>query len=129
MARGTVLVAEDDPPILATLAGVLSDAGFHVLEAETGDSALSLFEANDVNLLLTDIAITGPFDGVSLAQRVRQQHPHLPIIFLSGHFDGLAKADGVASPSAFFVKPARLDEIVRTVERLLDEGGGPARQS
>ena len=121
MSANTILVAEDEPSTLETLGRALLDAGFAVLQADKASSAVSLFDSNDVDLLLTDIPLPGPLDGVALAEWMRQRKPHLPVVFLSGHFNRLATADALPPPSAFLVKPVSLEEVVSVVARLLDE--------
>ena len=105
MPANTILIAEDEPSTLESLGHALLDAGFAVLRADKASSAVALFESNDVNLLLTDIAIPGPLDGVALAHLIRQRKPHLPVVFLSGHFNRLAMADGVLRPAPSWLSP------------------------
>jgi CheY-like chemotaxis protein len=79
-----LLLVEDDPLLRMTLAEVLGEAGFAVLEAEDAESALGLLAApDDVALLLTDINLPGA-DGFALARAARRLRPGLPVVYASG---------------------------------------------
>jgi CheY-like chemotaxis protein len=79
-----LLLVEDDPLLRMTLAEVLGEAGFAVLEAEDAESALGLLAAHDdLALLLTDINLPGA-DGFALARAARRLRPGLPVVYASG---------------------------------------------
>ena len=85
MASHRLLLVEDEFLIRMTLSEVLTDDGFEVLEAEDGPAALALLEKeDDIALMLTDIQLPGGVDGKTLASRVRERRPDLPVIFMSG---------------------------------------------
>lgn len=113
-----VLVVEDEFLIRLTLAEALGDEGFEVLEAETGDAALSMLHAGSgVRLLLTDIQLPGTLNGHVLAQRVRQTLPDLPVIFMTGRLEPDMGAS--ASPlDVFIAKPYTLTAICDAAKRL-----------
>ncbi|MBV9999454.1 MAG: response regulator [Verrucomicrobia bacterium] len=82
----TFLVVDDEPFILEYVRQVLSRLGQRVLTARNGDEAWSLFERqrNTIDFLLTDIMMPDSIDGFTLAERVRQVKPSLPILFITG---------------------------------------------
>ena len=85
MAAHRLLLVEDEFLIRMTLAEVLTDDGFEVVEAEDGGSALALLASGDgIALMLTDIQLPGELDGKTLASKVREHKPDLPVIFMSG---------------------------------------------
>jgi two-component system, response regulator PdtaR len=81
-----ILVVEDEGLQRIWLAEVLEDAGFHVLSASTGDSALELLNAahEDVCAIVTDVQMPGATDGLDLVREVRDRWPHIGVIILSG---------------------------------------------
>ncbi len=70
------LVAEDEPLVRMEAADVLGEAGFDVLEASTTPAALAYLEMHpEITLLLTDVVMPGPIDGLALAHEVRRRWP------------------------------------------------------
>lgn len=111
-----ILVVEDEFLIRMTLAEALGDEGFEVLEAETGDVALPMLEADDsIRLLLTDIQLPGKLNGRMLAARARVRAPTLPIIFMTGQPD---PADAATALDVFISKPYTLNDICQAARRL-----------
>ncbi len=113
-----ILVVEDEFLIRLTLSEALGDEGFEVLEAETGDDALPLLQADtDIRLLLTDIQLPGTLNGHALVQRARQTLPNLPVIFMTGRLEQDMGAS--ASPLDVFIsKPYTLTAICDAAKRL-----------
>ena len=70
---GTVLVVEDEPAVREIAIAILSDLGYHVLEAADGEDALRVFgaHASSVDLLLTDVVLPGKVRGREMAERIR----------------------------------------------------------
>ena len=74
-ATRRLLLVEDDPLLRMTLAEVLTEAGFTVVEAADAESALRLVASrDDLDLLLTDINLPGA-DGFALASAARRLRP------------------------------------------------------
>ncbi len=83
IASLAILVAEDDPAILATLAAFLREEGHRVLLAHNGDEAVSVLRYEPVDLVLTDVLMPRK-DGLEFIQEMHQRWPKLPIIAMSG---------------------------------------------
>ena len=83
----TILVAEDDPALRRLALQVLRRCGYRVFEARTGQEALSLWElhAGEIDLLLTDMVMPEGINGRELAERLRRDKDHLPVIYTSGY--------------------------------------------
>src|SRR5947209_2974364 len=111
-----VLIVEDEFLIRMTLAEALGDEGFEVLEAETGDAALPMLQADpEIQLLLTDIQLPGRLNGRALALKAREHKPTLPIIYMTGRPD----PGDMASPLDVFIsKPYTLNDICEAARRL-----------
>jgi CheY-like chemotaxis protein len=112
----TVLVVEDEPFILDMISEELTGQGFSVLEAETGEAALSIIESGQmVDVLFTDIRLPGELDGWQLAATAREAKPELPVIYASGY----AVEQGPAVPGSVFLKkpylPSAIAETIRTL--------------
>lgn len=117
MAR--ILLTEDDASLRLFLSRALETAGHHVVQAEDGNAALPLIEADRFDLLLTDIVMPG-LDGIELAQRARAIAPDLRVMFITGFAAVALTAADAAPPGAKVLsKPIHLREIVSEVERMI----------
>lgn len=121
-----ILIVEDEPLIRVMLAEELSDAGFDVDQAASGDEAAALVRDGHVafGLLITDIHMPGTHDGVAVARLMRQQVPLLPVLYVSGRPDIFNTIRPPAQNDAFLAKPFRLSDLVRIVHSLLGDKGG-----
>ena len=118
-----VLIVEDEFLIRLTLAEALGDEGFEVLEAESGDVALEILEADPaIKLLLTDIQLPGALDGRMLAERIRASVPMLPIIYMTGHPN---PGDQASALDVFISKPYTLNDICAVARRLTASATSP----
>lgn len=116
-----LLLVEDDPLLRMTLAEVLAEAGFAVLEAEDAESALGLLAVHeDLALLLTDINLPGA-DGFALARAARRLRPGLPVVYASGR---LSEPDPRrALPDApFLAKPFSVSAALDTLRGAMGRG-------
>ncbi len=116
-AAPTVLVVEDEVLIRMSLAAVLRDEGFTVIEACDADEALVALAATSIDLLLTDVRMNGSMDGLDLAVQVRSTMPHLKIVVVSGHLAAV-ETHGVAD--AFVPKPYLAENVVARVKAILN---------
>lgn len=114
---GTVLVAEDEPEIRALVTRVLSKAGYRVITASDGIEALERLEQADApSLVITDLAMPR-MGGIELRDRIRSQHPELPVLFISGFVD---EAAAKLSPRELILeKPFRSKDLLARIRALL----------
>jgi UDP-3-O-[3-hydroxymyristoyl] N-acetylglucosamine deacetylase len=82
--KGLVLIVDDEPGILATLAGVFSDQGFRTLETGSGDEALSLYRERSPDVVFLDIWLPDR-DGLEMLQAIREHDPAAAVVMMSGH--------------------------------------------
>lgn len=82
----TILVVDDDPPILQVVRRMLEQADYVVLTSLSGDHAWNVIKRGHarVDLVLTDIVMPGSLDGFALAAKVRQGELKLPVLFMTG---------------------------------------------
>jgi CheY-like chemotaxis protein len=114
-ATRRLLLVEDDPLVRATLAEVLTEAGFAVIEAEDAETAIGLVACHDdLDVLLTDINLPGA-DGFALASAARRLRPGLPVVYASGR---LSETDPRrALPGApFLAKPFSVSSAIATLQ-------------
>ena len=80
--EGRILAVDDDPSIRALLEHELSDEGFDVRTAASGDEALRLARTELPDLVILDIMMQG-LDGISVCRRLRERDPDLAILLLT----------------------------------------------
>jgi CheY-like chemotaxis protein len=102
----TVLIVENEAIVRLELKAQLLDMGLIVLTAADADEAIVLLDAHaEIRLLLTDIRMPGPMDGLRLAHHVRRRWPPVRIIVISGLID--TKLSQLPADSIFLSKPYR----------------------
>ena len=116
----TVLVVEDDAAVSRVTRRLLAGAGYEVLEAGDGETALAVCRehAGDVDLLVTDVIMPG-MSGKALAGRLRQLRPGLPVVYVSGHAPEVVGRRGVDASSVVLSKPFNGDGLLRAVDQAL----------
>ena len=80
---GRILLADDDPALLAICQRILTGGGFTVDTARDGESAAALFEGARYDAVVSDINMPG-LDGVGLLERVRQRDLDVPVVLMTG---------------------------------------------
>jgi CheY-like chemotaxis protein len=116
----TILVVEDDPLLRRTAAEALSEQGYRVIAAESGQQALAcLAQIPEISLLFTDVRMPGGMSGVDLALAARRHRPDLQVMFATGFSDPVTIAKWPELLD-LLSKPYSLDELcARVAARLL----------
>jgi CheY-like chemotaxis protein len=116
--QGTVLVVDDEVELLEVAVTYLQAMGFTVLSAGDAPSALELVACTpELDLLLTDVIMPG-INGVALAQQIRQQHPDIPVIYVSGFPSSiLVERRQLHVDGPLVNKPYRRDELAAAVHQ------------
>lgn len=112
--RDTVLVVDDTPESLGFLTDMLDGAGYTVLIATDGESALRLVEQITPDLVLMDAAMPG-VDGFEACRRLKQKPSlaHLPVIFMTGLSETEHVLQGLAAGGVDYVsKPIVVEELL-----------------
>lgn len=117
MKKIRVLIVEDEPIIAADLADRLGDMGYEVVqECSSGSEVLAFFQNEEADLVIMDIKIDGPMDGIETAQKLLEIRS-LPLIYLTSNTDEstFARAKSTA-PAAFLTKPFRGKDLKHAIE-------------
>ena len=85
----TILVVEDEDDLRRALRRMLEHAGFRVLDAPDGSSALERHTSADVDLLVTDVIMPRGVTGVDVAAGFRSRDNDLPVLFVTGYSDDI----------------------------------------
>ena len=115
--RDTILVVDDTPETLGFLTDTLDHAGFTVLIATDGESALRLVEQITPDLVLMDAVMPG-LNGFDTCRRLKRNRmlTHLPVIFMTGLSDTGNVLEGLAAGGVDYVtKPLIVDELLARI--------------
>jgi CheY-like chemotaxis protein/anti-sigma regulatory factor (Ser/Thr protein kinase) len=91
---GTVLLVEDNPDVASVSASLLEQLGYTVYKVPDAETALREIERDGIDLVFSDIVMPGKMDGLSLARRLREIRPELPILLATGYSDAAADVRG-----------------------------------
>jgi DNA-binding response OmpR family regulator/DNA-binding CsgD family transcriptional regulator len=117
LRRDTILVVDDTPETLGFLTDTLDHAGFTVLIATDGESALNLVDQITPDLVLMDALMPG-MNGFETCRRLKLEKllSHLPVIFMTGLRDTEHVVEGLAAGGVDYVtKPIVIDELLARI--------------
>ncbi|MCP4372373.1 MAG: sigma-54-dependent Fis family transcriptional regulator, partial [Deltaproteobacteria bacterium] len=80
----SVLIVDDEPSILQSLGGLLSDEGFEIITASNGYEALKIIDKESPDLILLDIWMPG-IDGIETLKEIKKDNPYIQVIIITGH--------------------------------------------
>src|SRR5262249_46719913 len=121
----SVLVVDDDPPILRMLERTLAAEGYAVVTAVDGAGALVAVERSIPDVLVLDVGLPG-LDGYAVCRRLRGKGLALPILLLTARDavpDRVAGLD--AGADDYLVKPFATEELLARLRALLRRGTEP----
>jgi DNA-binding response OmpR family regulator len=114
----TVLIVDDEPRIARLVADYLQQAGYRVVEADNGRSALEQFRNHRPDLIVLDLGLP-ELDGLDVIREIRT-HSTVPIIILSARTDETDRVVGLElGADDYVVKPFGGRELVARVRALL----------
>ncbi len=113
--NGHVLLVEDNPDVASVSTGFLEQLGYSVQWAANAETAIQQVAQNGIDLMVSDIVMPGPMDGLKLAKTVRAMHPELPILLTTGYSEAAAKA---GSEFPILRKPFQIHELSGALAKL-----------
>jgi len=107
-----VLLVEDDANVRQVVRQQLIDLGHPVIEAEDADQALTMVaQIPDIGIVVSDILMPGSRNGRQLAEQIRQDHPQMRIVLMSGYAD----EDGKHQEPPILAKPFVRNELAQAL--------------
>jgi PAS domain S-box-containing protein len=121
---GVVLLVEDEDGVRRVARRALELHGFRVIEASNGTQALDHASREPaIALLLTDVMMPEML-GPDLVSQLRELRPDVPVLYMSGHAEEVARA-GLLDPSVPFLgKPFTPAQLVAKVREVLESAAG-----
>jgi two-component system cell cycle sensor histidine kinase/response regulator CckA len=117
----SILVIDDQATVRRMAHRLLSEWGFRVFEAESGEEAMEVLETAKIGIQLVVLDVVMPFqDGVQVAQRICQRWPEQRILYMSAHPAEVLAEHGLTELSIpFLAKPFTRDELLTKVSDAL----------
>ena len=119
MAKGTVLIVDDNPNMTALLSEMFELLEHSCREATDGNGALKLLEKEDFSLVITDLQMP-KMSGVELLQEIKDRRPKLPVVVISGC--NVRSSEGrvlKGLADEFLHKPFKIADIQSLVDKYL----------
>ena len=118
MNKRQILIVEDVPMISDFMELILSRQGYRITATVvSGEEAVTAALTTSPDLVLMDIRLVGPVDGIEAAERIRRASD-IPIVFVSAHtdLDVIQKAMATGA-SGYIIKPFTSKDLLSAVER------------
>ena len=116
----TVLVVDDEPPLVEVIHEILESRGYRVLATSDSERALAMLDEDPspIHLLLTDVVMPCR-SGFEVAERVQHRWPEVQVIFMSGHSLETLPEDTLPPNARVLVKPISLEALLSAVSTAL----------
>jgi two-component system nitrogen regulation response regulator NtrX len=120
--RPDILIVDDEADIRELVAGILEDEGYATRTARESDEALAAVARRRPSLVFLDIWLQGSrMDGLQLLNALKQEHPDLPVVMISGHGTIETAVAAIKQGAYDFIeKPFKADRLVLVAERALE---------
>lgn len=117
-----LLIIDDEADIRELVAGILQDEGYETRLAHNSDAALSEIAQRKPSMIILDIWLQGSkLDGLDLLLEIKQLHPTLPIVIISGHGNIETAVAAIKRGAYEYIeKPFNADRLILVVGRALE---------
>ena len=116
----SILLIEDESPVVETLKGNFQEKGYHITTAHNGEEGVRKFQNENFDLVITDLKLKG-MDGLQVSKKIKKINPQIPVIVVTRHPKQLnsdeASQLGVHD---FVLKPFTWSEMLKKVSDCLD---------
>ena len=118
-ATSTVLIVDDQDSIRMSLAAVLEDSGYNIIEAESGYQAIDAVKQSSIDLVLLDIKMPG-INGVQTFREIKKISPGTAVVMMTGFaLEDLVEAALEEGAYSVVYKPFDVEKIISLVESVI----------
>ena len=116
-----VLLVDDEQELVETLAERLSIRGIEARWVTSGDGALELIDREEFDIAVLDVKIPG-MNGINLRKMMKEKHPEMKFIFMTGHGsqDDFAAGSAETGVDYYLLKPVSIDELILKMNNLMN---------
>src|SRR5262245_35586583 len=116
-----LLLVEDETALRQVIAEQLSDRGYHVVQADSGEAALSQLSDFAFDIILTDLRLPG-IDGAAVVEAARERYPDIVAIVVTGYGTVKDAVEAIKRGASDFVnKPFQIDELLHVLDSALEQ--------
>lgn len=128
MSHARVLLVDDDDAVRFSLGNILALHGFEVSSAANVTDALRLIGSHTFDVLLSDLHMPGPGDGLTVVSAMRHSNPKAVTLLLSAFPQMTAAANAILlQTDQILVKPMNVAALLQVIEQRLANGAPPPR--
>jgi DNA-binding response OmpR family regulator len=114
-----LILLDDDPDVRASIGDVLGSAGHQVAAYGSAEDVLADADSHaGAALLIADLMLDGPLDGMAVAEALRARIDGLKVLYITGHFPTTLMS-GLRPQDRFLRKPFGIAELLNTVQELI----------
>ncbi len=115
-----ILVVDDDPGQNSLLASFLSNQGFHVITANSGEQALDFLNScNDIHMMISDVRMPG-ISGLEALRQSRETYSNLPVLMVTAYPDIRDAVEAMRDGAINYLeKPIDLDELLSSINKTI----------
>ena len=119
----SILVVDDQPTVRRMAHRLLSEWGFRVFEAESGEEAMEVLDTARAGVQLVIVDVVMPLaDGVQVTRRIQERWPDQRVLYMSAHPAEVLSQYGLAELEVpFLAKPFTRDELLNKVSEALEQ--------
>lgn len=120
--QADILIVDDESDIRNLIQGILEDEGYNIRQAGNAKHAYEKLSERVPDLVILDIWLQySEHDGLKILENFKAQHPHLPVIMISGHGTIETAVTAIRNGAYDFIeKPFKTDRLILMVERALE---------
>jgi CheY-like chemotaxis protein len=122
MGSERILVVEDNDDLLDLISTMLSQWGYRVRSARNGTEALRMLEAEEFDLLLSDIVMPNGFNGIEIAREARRLNKGIKILLASGYAGDVLERHKAIGEFPLIDKPFSMSELAERLRLILHDG-------
>jgi two-component system, NtrC family, response regulator AtoC len=116
-----LLFVDDEPALRGLMAERLTEKGFEVVEAESGEKALEYLDQFAFDILITDLRLPG-IDGTRVIEAARERYPGIVAIVITGYGTVKDAVDAIKrGASDFIAKPFQFDELLHVLQKAMEQ--------
>lgn len=117
-----ILIVDDEADIRSLISGVLEDEGYAPRQAANDQEAFAAVALRRPDLIILDIWLKNSrLDGLGILEKIIADHPHLPILMISGHGTIETAVQAIKRGAYDFIeKPFKTDRLIHMVERAIE---------
>lgn len=116
-----ILLVDDDPHMLDVTYEILSDEGYHIQTARSGEDAIKALQCKDFDMVITDLNM-GPINGISVLKKAKELKPSIIVIIATACSDVSCIIEALRfDANDYILKPFKLDDLLYRISLCFEQ--------